>query len=87
MSKWVTVLMLRICYKYIFGNICVNILKTSMLQCYTYLLTPWSRVLLQKLAGLLLVKKFPAFYETRRFLTAHIVIISIIIIIIFWKKS
>ena len=37
----------------------------------TYLLTPWSRVLLEKLAGLQLVKKFPAFYGTRRFLTAH----------------
>jgi hypothetical protein len=36
----------------------------------TYLLTPWSRVLLEKLTGLLLVKKFPAFYETRRFITA-----------------
>ena len=34
------------------------------------LLTPWSRVLLEKLAGLQLVKKFPAFYGTRRFITA-----------------
>jgi hypothetical protein len=29
----------------------------------TYLLTPWSRVLLEKLTGLQLVKKFPAFME------------------------
>jgi hypothetical protein len=36
----------------------------------TYLLTPWSRVLLEKLTGLQLVKKFPAFYGTRRFITA-----------------
>ena len=36
----------------------------------TYLLTPWSRVLIEKLASLQLVKKFPAFYGTRRFLTA-----------------
>ena len=36
----------------------------------TYLLTPWCRVLLEKLASLQLVKKFPAFYGTRRFLTA-----------------
>ena len=36
----------------------------------TYLLTPWSRVLLEKLASLQLVKKFAAFYGTRRFLTA-----------------
>jgi hypothetical protein len=35
-----------------------------------YLLTPRSRVLLEKLASFQLVKKFPAFYETRRFTTA-----------------
>ena len=36
----------------------------------TYLLTPWCRVLLEKLTGLQLVKKFPAFHVTRRFITA-----------------
>ena len=36
----------------------------------TYLLTPWSRVLLEKLTGIQLVKKFPAFYGIRRFITA-----------------
>ena len=36
----------------------------------TYLLTPYSRVLLEKLTGLQLVKKFPVFYGTRRFITA-----------------
>ena len=35
MSKWVAILMLKICYKYIFGNICVSILKASMLKCYS----------------------------------------------------
>ena len=35
----------------------------------TYLLTPWCRVLLKKLTGLQLVKKFPAFHGTRRFIT------------------
>ena len=34
------------------------------------LLTPRCRVLLEKLTGLQLVKKFPAFYGTRRFITA-----------------
>ena len=34
------------------------------------LLTPCSRVLLEKLTGSQLVKKFPAFYGTRRFITA-----------------
>ena len=36
----------------------------------TYLLTAWCRVLLEKLTGLQLVKKFPAFHGTRRFITA-----------------
>ena len=35
-----------------------------------YLLTPWFRVLLEKLTGLQLVKKFPAFHGTRKFITA-----------------
>ena len=33
------------------------------------ILTPWCRVLLEKLTGLHLVKKFPAFYGTWRFIT------------------
>jgi len=37
---------------------------------HTYLLTPWSRVLLEKLTASQLGKKFPAFYGTRRFITA-----------------
>jgi len=32
-------------------------------------LTPWSRVLLEKLTVTQLVKKFPAFYGTRSFIT------------------
>ena len=36
----------------------------------TYLLTPWCRVLLEKLTGLQPVKKFPTFHGTRRFITA-----------------
>ena len=40
------------------------------LNLLTSLLTPWSRVLLEKLTGFQLVKKFPAFYGTRRFITA-----------------
>ena len=34
------------------------------------LLTPWCRVLLEKLIGLQLVKKFPPFHGTRKFITA-----------------
>jgi len=36
----------------------------------TYFLTPWCRVLLENLTGLQLVKKFPAFHGTRKFITA-----------------
>jgi hypothetical protein len=35
-----------------------------------HLLTPWSRVLLEKLTDLQLVKNFPACYGNRRFITA-----------------
>ena len=41
-----------------------SIIKVNTKKLYMrgyYLLTPWSRVLLQKLTGLQLVKKFPAF--------------------------
>ena len=37
---------------------------------HNYLLTPWCRALLEKLTGLQLVKKFPAFHGPRRFITA-----------------
>jgi len=36
----------------------------------TYLLTPWSRVLFEKLTITHLVQKFPAFYGTQRLITA-----------------
>ena len=36
---------------------------------YIYLLTPWCRVLLEKLTGLQLVKKFPVFHGTRKYIT------------------
>ena len=50
----------------------LNLRKGSpaLLVLWTYLLTPWCRVLLEKLTGLQLVKNFLAFYGTRRFITA-----------------
>jgi len=36
----------------------------------THSLTPWCRAFLEQLTGLQLVKKFPAFHGTRRFITA-----------------
>ena len=57
-------------------TICLNVLRLHFAHTVckqlllTYLLTPWCRVLLEKLTGLQLVKKFPAFHGTRRFITA-----------------
>ena len=48
-----------------------------------YLLTPWCRVLLEKLTGLQLVKKFPAFHGTRRFITA---LTSVRHLSLFWAR-
>ena len=44
--------------------------NTGYLFLLTYLFTPWSTVLLDTLPVAQLVKKFPAFYGTRRFITA-----------------
>ena len=41
-----------------------------ILDCLSYLLTPSSRVLIERLAGSQLVKKLHAFYGTRRLITA-----------------
>ena len=46
---------------------CTRVQFTYLL---TYLLSPRCRVLLEKLTGLQLVKKFPAFHGTRKFITA-----------------
>ena len=49
------------------------IIKINYLVCeytYNYLLTPCCRVFLEKLTGLQLVTNFPAFYGTRRFISA-----------------
>ena len=52
-------------------NVCKrDITFTALQYIYIYLLTPWCRVLLEKLTGLQLVKKFPAFHGTRRFISA-----------------
>ena len=49
----------------------IKCLFTSFLRyLLTYLLIPWCRVLLQKLTGSHQNKKFPAFYGTRRIITA-----------------
>ena len=45
---------------------------SSLWSWLTYLHTQCNRVLLEKLTGFKLVKKFPAFYGTRRFITAFV---------------
>jgi hypothetical protein len=47
-----------------------NVPVLFALRVIIYLLTPWSKVLPEKLTGFQLVKKFSAFYGTRRFITA-----------------
>jgi len=54
---------------------CINVLRHYYYYYhhyynYTYLLIPWSTVLLEMLTGFQLAKKFPTFYVTRRFNTA-----------------
>jgi len=51
-------------------NLEANSLHKVLTYLFTDLLTPWSTVLLEKLIGFHLVKIFPAFYGTRRFITA-----------------
>ena len=60
------------CHPYHIPSRVILNLKSSILLTYLliYLLTPWCTLLLEKLTGLQLVKKFPAFYGTRMFITA-----------------
>jgi len=48
----------------------INVLTYSPTYILTYLLTPWSRVLLEKLIDLQLAKKCPSFYDPPKFITA-----------------
>ena len=50
------------------GEVCW--IQSSTPLVLTYLITPWSRVHLEKLTGFQLVKKFPTFYGTWRFIIA-----------------
>jgi len=47
----------------------LRFIEKIMYSC-SYVLTPWCRVLLEKLTDLQLVKELPAFHGTRRFITA-----------------
>jgi len=43
-------------------------IRSLLAYLLNYVLNPWSRVIFEKLTGLELVKKFPAFYGTQRFI-------------------
>ena len=51
-------------------QVCMRSRVHTQMHTQPYLLTPWCRVLPEQLTGLQLVKKFPAFHGTRRFITA-----------------
>ena len=57
------------CYHLYIWNILYNRAQNSC-PSHQCLLTPWCRILLEKLTGLQQVKKFPAFHGTRRFIAA-----------------
>ena len=64
--------LLTLCRRIFFSNLDKQEVNEDKDTCYllTYLLTPWCRVLLEKLTGLQLVKKFPTFHGSPRFITA-----------------
>jgi len=53
-------------------DVCYVVQATYLTYLLIYILTPWSRVLLEKLTSFWLVKKFSAFYGTQRFITTLI---------------
>jgi hypothetical protein len=55
---------------YLLTYILTYILTYLLTYSLTHSLTPWKRVLLEKLTGFQLVKKFPAIYGNRKFITA-----------------
>jgi len=67
---WIYIQMSRnLCHKLLLV-IPPPLIKQKSSYQHTNLLTPWCRVLPEQLTGLQLVKKFPAFHVTRRFITA-----------------
>ena len=55
---------------YIFNDYSILVPRNAHIVLTPYLLTPWSRILLEKLTSSQLVKKCSAFYGTRNFITA-----------------
>ena len=71
----------KICYLEKFRYMPITNLSKYLL---TYVLTPWSRVLLEKLTGFQLVKQSPAFYGNRKFITAFT---NVLYLSLSWARS
>ena len=56
--------------EWVYCTVRPEFLNITQINSSLYLLTAWCRVLREKLTGSQLVKKFPAFHGTRRFITA-----------------
>jgi len=69
-TRHVTQRSLALCNFYPFPISLLFLAQHILLSINYHLLTPWCRILLEKLTGLQLVKKFPAFHGTRKFITA-----------------
>jgi len=63
----------------------LNLLIYLLTYLHSYIHTPWSRVVLEKLTGSEVVKKFPVFYGTRKFITAFIRALHLSVIISNWQ--
>jgi hypothetical protein len=71
-SRWTTVVCLFMyipCVFIIYYLLFVPSNPYTHTHTHTHTVTPWSRVLLEKLTGSQQAKKFPAFYGTRKFIT------------------
>jgi len=70
-QQWFSIVLnfVTICVCVLYTSFCAHVWFVSGDQ-PPYMLTPWSRVLLEKLTGSRVVKKFPAFYAPRRLITS-----------------
>ena len=81
-SKWYSLCYPSTTFQYFLGI--SDLLSKVYIVLTPSLLTPWSRFLFEKLPGLQLVKKFPAFYGTQMFITTFT---SACHLSLFWASS
>jgi len=69
---------------------CLHTLLALMFIYWGHKLTPWSKVLLQKLIVTQLVKQFPAFHGTRRLIAIHVEVFRVMSVcsgVVGYKRS